>query len=84
MLIRCTRAFRDLKTAGKPMRKVGEEWEATPERLAEINRAGYGVMAEAVETPAEPPETAHAARKAATPKKGAATRRTARKSAQEG
>lgn len=49
MLIRCTRAFRDLKTAGKPMRAVGEEWEADASRLDEINRAGYGVMAEAVQ-----------------------------------
>ena len=91
MLIRCTRAFRDLKAAGKPLRAVGEEWEADASRLDEINRAGYGVMAEAVEaheeaveTPAGAAETAPAARKAATPKKGAATRRTARKSAQEG
>lgn len=82
MLIRCTRAFRDLKTAGKPLRKVGEEWEADASRLDEINRAGYGVMAE--EAPAEPPETAPEPRKAATPKKGTATRRTARKTAQEG
>ena len=84
MLIRCVKEFRDFASKGEPLRKVGEEWEATPERLAEINRAGYGKMAEAVETPAEQPETAPAARKAATPKKGAATRRTTRKSAQEG
>lgn len=51
MRIRCiNRRFRDLKAKGKPIREVGEEWEwADPSRVAEINSAGYGVMAEAVE-----------------------------------
>ena len=71
-----------METAGKPLRKVGEEWEADASRLAAINSAGYGVMAE--EAPAEQPETAPAARKAATSKKGTASRSRARKSAQEG
>lgn len=49
MLIRCINtAFRDNATAGRPWRAIGDEWEATPERLAAINRAGYGIMAEAV------------------------------------
>ena len=58
MLIRCiNRPFRDLVADGKPLRKVGDEWEATPERLAAINGAGYGVMAEpADEEPSEPSE----------------------------
>lgn len=48
MRIRCiNRPFRDL--AEKEWREVGDEWEATPERLAAINSAGYGAMAEAVE-----------------------------------
>ena len=84
MLVRCTLEFRDLKTAGKPMRRVGDEWEATAERLRELSSTRYGKLAEAVEETAESPETATAARKAATPKKGTATRKTARKSAQEG
>lgn len=47
MLIRCiNRPFQDL--AEGVWREVGDEWEGTPERVAEINRAGYGVMAEAV------------------------------------
>lgn len=55
MLIRCIRAFRDTE-AGR-LRDVGEEWEATAERLAAINGAGYGKLAEAVK--AEPvPEKA--------------------------
>ena len=59
MLIRCiNRDFRDLKAEGRPMRKVGDEWEATPERLGEINRAGYGIMAEAVQDAPEDGETA--------------------------
>ena len=88
MLIRCiNRPFQDL--AENVWRKVGDEWEAAPERISEINRAGYGVMAEAVpeeptETPAEASETPEEPRKGAAPKKGTATRRTARKSAQEG
>lgn len=50
MLIRCiNQDFRDLKADGRPLRKVGDEWEATAERVAEINRAGYGIMAEAVQ-----------------------------------
>ena len=60
MLIRCiNREFRDLKSKGKPVRKPGDEWEAPPERLAEINRGRYGVMAEPAEPGAEgePAET---------------------------
>lgn len=98
MLIRCiNRPFQDL--AENTWREVGDEWEGTPERVAEINSAGYGVMAEAVETPAEvvaeapaeaveppeePPETAPETRAATTRAKGAAARRKPRKSAQEG
>ena len=84
MLIRCVKEFRDFASKGNQLRKVGEEWEATASRLAEINSAGYGVMAEAVETPEEQPETPSAAKKAATAKKGTAQRSRARKSAQEG
>lgn len=59
MLIRCiNRGFRDLKADGRPLRKVGDEWEATAERVAEINRAGYGIMAEAVQDAPESGETA--------------------------
>ena len=55
MLVRCTKEFRDLKTPGKPMRKVGETWEATPERLKELRGSRYGVLAEEVaERSAEP------------------------------
>ena len=55
MLIRCVnRGFRDLATKGKPWRKVGDVWEATPERLAQINSSHYGVMAEAVEDGQKP------------------------------
>ena len=54
MLIRCTRAFRDLKSEGRPLRAVGEVWEADEERLAELNRAGYGKLAEPAPAPAEP------------------------------
>lgn len=88
MRIRCiNRPFQDLDA--NEWREVGDEWEATPERLADINRAGYGAMAEAVpepvrETPAEPSQTASSARKASAPKKGTGTRQRARKSAQEG
>ena len=52
MLIRCTRAFKDTE-AGR-LREVGEEWEATAERLAAINGAGYGRLAEAVKAEPEP------------------------------
>lgn len=45
MLVRCVnRPFRDFEA--RTMRRVGDEWEATPERLAAINRAGYGIMVE--------------------------------------
>jgi hypothetical protein len=58
MLIRCiNQDFRDLKADGRPLRKVGDEWEATAERVAEINRAGYGIMAEAVQDAPEGGET---------------------------
>lgn len=46
MAIRCIKAFRDLKAKGRPMRRVGDVWEGDASRAAEINRAGYGVMAE--------------------------------------
>lgn len=52
MLIRCIRAFKDFE-AGR-LRAVGEEWEATAERLAAINGAGYGKLAEAVKAEPEP------------------------------
>ena len=73
MRIRCiNRDFRDLKAKPKVMRRVGDEWEGTPERVAEINSAGYGVMAEAVpdarrapERAPEAPEPANAAGRAA-------------------
>ena len=59
MLIRCINtAFRDNATAGRPWRAIGDEWEATPERLAEINSAGYGTMAEAVQDAPEGGESA--------------------------
>ena len=49
MRIRCiNRAFRDLSEDGKPLRRIGDEWEAPASRVAEINSAGYGVMAEEV------------------------------------
>lgn len=51
MLIRCIKSFCDLKASGKPIRLEGEVWEADAERLAEINAAGYGRLAE--EAPAE-------------------------------
>lgn len=81
MLIRCTRAFRDIE-AGR-LRDVGEEWEATAERLAAINGAGYGKLAEAVKAEPEP-------EKAEEPEPGKAeqmpeekTRRNTRKKASE-
>lgn len=83
MRARCTKEFRDFEN-GRSLRRVGEEFDVTPERLKKLNSTRYGKLAEAVETPAEQLETAPAERKAATPKKGAATRKTARKSAQEG
>lgn len=83
MRARCIKEFRDFEN-GRSLRRVGDEFDVTPERLRKLNSTRYGKLAEAVETPAEPPETAPAARKAATPKKGAAGRRTARKSSQEG
>lgn len=52
MLIRCIRAYKDIE-AGR-LRDVGEEWEATAERLAAINGAGYGKLAEAVKAEPEP------------------------------
>ena len=62
MLVRCTIEFRDLKTPGKPMRRVGDEWDATPERLYELRRSRYGILAEAVEDkPAEAARAPHGA-----------------------
>ena len=84
MRIRCTREFRDLSAEGKPLRRVGDEWEATASRLAEINSGRYGVMAEAVRKPARGAETASAARKPATRKKGTAAGKSARRTDQEG
>lgn len=46
MAIRCIKEFRDLKAEGRPVRRVGDVWEGGASRAAEINRAGYGVMAE--------------------------------------
>ena len=83
MRARCVKEFRDFEN-GRSLRRVGEIFDVTPERLRELSSTRYGKLAEAVETPAEQPEKAPAARKAAAPKKGAATRKTARKSAQEG
>lgn len=40
------RPFRDLKA--RQMREVGETFETTEERMAEINGAGYGTLVEAV------------------------------------
>lgn len=55
MRIRCVkRPFVDL--VENRWREVGDEWEASAERLADINSAGYGIMAEAVQ---EEPEPAH-------------------------
>ena len=64
MLVRCTIEFRDLKAPGKPMRRVGDEWETTPERLHELRCSRYGVLAE--ESPDrghEAPPAAHSAAK---------------------
>lgn len=83
MRARCIREFRDFEN-GRSLRRVGEEFDVTPERLRKLNSTRYGKLAEAVETPAEAAETAPAAKKATTAKKGTGTRKTARKSAQEG
>lgn len=83
MRARCIREFRDFEN-GRSLRRVGEEFDVTPERLKKLNSTRYGNLVEAVETPAETAETAPAARKTSTAKKGTANRRTARKSAQEG
>lgn len=57
MLIRCVnRPFLDREA--RAMRKVGDEWEATPERLRSINSAGYGIMAEIVPCAHETPQEA--------------------------
>lgn len=70
MLIRCiNRPFRDLKA--KCLRGIGDEWEADASRLAEINRAGYGVMAEAVEGAGTPAEAEGGAKPAKTAKRAA-------------
>lgn len=45
----CLRDFRDLKS-GKSL-KAGDSFEATPQRLAEINGTKYGKLAQAVERP---------------------------------
>lgn len=46
------RPFRDLK-AGQ-MREVGETFDTTDERVAEINKAGYGTLVEAVREAPKP------------------------------
>lgn len=49
------------------MRAPGDEWEATPERLAQINGAGYGRLAEEAQAPyvaADAPEKPKRRRKA--------------------
>ena len=51
---RCVRQFRDLETGD--MRVVGEEFETTDKRLASINAAGYGTLAEMVGEPEKVPE----------------------------
>jgi len=47
MKVKVLRDFIDKR--GKCRRRAGEELETTPERLAEINGAGYGALVEAVE-----------------------------------
>ena len=49
MLIRCVKPFRDLKAEGRPMRSVGEQWDASPERLRELTGGKYGTLAESVQ-----------------------------------
>jgi hypothetical protein len=46
------RPFRDLK-AGQ-MREVGETFDTTEERIAEINGAGYGTLVETVREAPKP------------------------------
>ena len=53
MRIRCINRFRDMKAQGRPVREPGECWDADEARLKEINGAGYGILVEAVEMPAE-------------------------------
>ena len=36
VLVKVMREFRDLKAAGKPIRKVGDEFAASPERVVEL------------------------------------------------
>ena len=65
MVIRCTVRFLDLEAG--VMRAPGDEWEATPERLAQINGAGYGRLAEEAQAPyvaADAPEMPKRRRKA--------------------
>lgn len=54
MKIRATIVFDDYKCGVK--RNVGDVWEADEERLAEINSAGFGIMAERVEPEPEEPK----------------------------
>lgn len=51
MLAKCTREFRDLEAG--VVRKVGDTFEATPERLEAINGTKYGTLAEPVPDSAE-------------------------------
>ena len=74
----CVREFRDFE-AGRVLRRVGEEFECSPERLERLSSTKYGTLAEAAP---EPPQTPAAPRKAASRAKGAPTRKRAPKSAQ--
>ncbi len=87
MRIRCLKGFNDL-SEGK-WRSPGDEWEAEPSRLAEVNAAGYGQLAEEVretepKTAPEPPETEREPRSTSTAKKGTATRKRTARTAQRG
>lgn len=46
MLVECTRAFMDLKE--RKLREEGERFEATADRLAELNNSKYGQLVKAV------------------------------------
>lgn len=51
MIAECTREFRDLEAG--VVRRVGDAFEVTPERLEAINGTKYGALAKAVEDGAE-------------------------------
>lgn len=54
MRARCIHPFWD--TAERAQRDHGDEWECDAERLAAINAAGYGPLAEAVPEAAPKPK----------------------------